>query len=205
MTLQRGLPGRPRQALRGRGAQKAGKGEGMQSARAARGTASRRGGWCAVRVRTGREAATAEALRRALPSNVLTDAFVPRKERWFKRNGAWSLRTVPMYPGYFVAVTKDAETFARAAWKASLKVEPTGHLDGERRWIESNEDGGHIVRGSDGVIENGKLRVVAGPLVGQEDRILKVDRHKRACTVLMCCEDGRAVTELFALHVSEKR
>lgn len=158
-----------------------------------------------MRVRAGREAATAEALRRALPANVLTNAFVPRKERWFKRNGAWSLQIVPMYPGYLVAVTRDAETFARAARKASLKVEPAGHLDGERRWIESNEDGCHIVRGSDGIIEDGELRVLSGPLVGQEDRILKVDRHKRACTVLLCCEDGRAVTELFALHVPEKR
>ena len=177
----------------------------MQSARAARGTGFRRESWCAVRVRTGSEAATAEALRRVLPSSVLADAFVPRKERWFKRGGAWDLKAVPIYPGYLVAVTKDAEAFARAAWETSLKVEPAGRLDGERRWIESNEDGGHIVRGSDGVIEDGKLRVLSGPLVGQEDRILKVDRHKRACTVLMCCENGRAVTELFALHVPEKR
>ena len=96
----------------------------MQSARATRETSLRRGCWCAMRVRTGRETAVAEALRRTLPPSVLADAFVPRKERWLRRGGAWSLQTVPMYPGYLVAVTKDAEAFARAAWKASFKVEP---------------------------------------------------------------------------------
>ena len=177
----------------------------MQSARATRETSLRRGCWCAVRVRTGREAAVAEALRRALPSSVLADAFVPRKERWLRRGGAWSLQTVPMYPGYLVAVTKDAEAFARAAWKASFKVEPTGRLDAERRWIEANADAAHIGRGSEGVMDGDKLHVTSGPLVGQEDRILKVDRRERACAVLICCEDGRAVTELFALRVPEKR
>lgn len=147
----------------------------------------------------------AEALRRALPESVLADAFVPRKERWLRRGGAWSLQTVPMYPGYLVAVTKDAEAFARAAWKASFKVEPTGRLDGERRWIEANADAAHVVRGSEGVMDGDKLLVTSGPLVGQEDRILKVDCCERACTVLLCCKDGRAVTELFALRIPEKR
>ena len=165
-----------------------------------------RGQWYTVRVRTGREAATADALRRCLPANVLTDAFVPCKERWFKRDGAWALRVVPMYPGYLVAVTKDAEGLARAVRRSSLKAEMTGRFgSGERRWVEANADGSCVVRASEGVIEGGKLRVLSGPLAGQESRILKVDRHKRACTVLMCCEDGRAVTELLALHVPEKR
>lgn len=164
------------------------------------------GQWCTVRVRAGREAATAEALRRALPANVLTDAFVPRKQRWFKRDGAWSLQAVAMYPGYLIAVTKDVDGLTCAVRRVPLKAEVTGRLGGgERRWIEANADSSHIVRASEGVIEGGVLRVLSGPLAGQEDRVLKIDRHKRVCVALLCCEGGRAVTEMLALHVPEKR
>lgn len=41
----------------------------------------------------------------------------------------------------------------------------------------------HIIPMSRGIIKNGKPHVAEGPLAGYEDRIVKVDRHKRICWV----------------------
>lgn len=71
-----------------------------------------------------------------------------------------------------------------------------------QEWFERCMDEGHVLRSSTAVIVDGVLRVVEGPLVGQEQRVRKVDRHRRRCEVSLGW-DG-AFTEQMPLDVPFK-
>ena len=71
------------------------------------------------------------------------------------------------------------------------------------KWYESVVDDRHVIRSSTAVIEDGVLRVVRGPLAGQEERISKVDRHRRRCTVRVVDGDG-GFTEQVPMDVPFK-
>lgn len=167
--------------------------------------------WYLLRMPQGREAALCVELKRLLPADVLADAFVLRKERWMKRQGRWFLEVKDMYQGYAFAVTMDAASLAKAVLRLTLPVELVGTesrnwvplSDEAVKWYESVVDDRHVIRSSTAVIEDGVLRVVRGPLAGQEERISKVDRHRRRCTVRVVDGDG-GFTEQVPMDVPFK-
>jgi len=167
--------------------------------------------WYLLRMPQGREAALCAELKRLLPADVLTDAFILRKECWMKRQGCWFLEAKGMYRGYAFAVTTDAASLAKAVLRLTLPVELVGTesrnwvplSDEAVKWYESVVDDRHVIRSSTAVIEDGVLRVVRGPLVGQEERISKVDRHRRRCTVRVVDGDG-GFTEQVPMDVPFK-
>ena len=133
------------------------------------------------------------------------------RERWFKRAGAWSVRTQPLYRGYVFAVSRDAAALGRELDRLGLHGDvrqegglPVPLADDVRQWIAASMDGAAVLRASEGVIEGGSLRVTKGPLAGQEARVAKVDRHRRVCEVRVGREGGRDVVERMALNVPEK-
>lgn len=139
----------------------------------------------------GREAELCEELKRLVPSNLIKDAFVLRRERWTKRGGTWLLESVNMYRGYAFAISPDAAGLAKALMRLSLPVELVGTevrswapiADEVADWYATAEDSQHVIRSSTAVIVDGALHVTEGPLMGQEARISKVDRHRRRCMV----------------------
>lgn len=167
--------------------------------------------WYLLRVPEGREQTVCDQLRRLVPHDLLADAFVPQKERWIKRGGVWFLEPARMYRGYAFALSHDAAGLSKTLAKLSIQAELAG--DGERAWLpladeaaawfERSMDAYHIIRSSTAVIEYGELRVMEGPLVGQEDRIDRVDRHRRRCLVRVCDADG-GFTESVAIDVPHK-
>lgn len=167
--------------------------------------------WYLLRMPEGREATLCSELKRLLPDDVLADAFVPRKERWMKRQGRWFLEPVSMYRGYAFAISPDAAGLAKALSRLTLPVELVGTearswaplADEAAAWYAAAMDGGHVIRNSTAAIVDGVLRVRSGPLVGQEARISKVDRHRRCCQVLVG-EGGSAFTELAPMDVPSK-
>lgn len=156
---------------------------------AGRRTPRGRSRWYPVHAPEGMERSTCEKLRRIIPANVLSDAFVLSKERWAKRSGAWRLETVPMYREYFFVETGDVRALNNALQKLSFHVDLVGAreractplADDTRAFFERIAGPQHVIHNSVGVIEDGELRVFEGPLVGQERRVVKVDRHKRRC------------------------
>ena len=64
-------------------------------------------------------------------------------------------------------------------------------------------DDNGVVRNSVARIEDGVLHIEQGPLVGQEARVKKIDRHKRWCLVDVG-EGDFAFRELLALDVPSK-
>ena len=166
--------------------------------------------WYLLKVRVGSEAATCERLLRAVPRDLLLDCFPLVKERWFKRAGAWSLQRATAYRGYAFAVTADPAGLAKALSRLSVQAEIAG-ADGRawmplapdaQEWFERCMDADHVLRSSTAVIVDGVLHVKEGPLMGQEDRISKVDRHRRRCEVSLGW-DG-AFTEQMPLDVPFK-
>ena len=98
----------------------------------------------------------------------------------------------------------------KALSKLSLQAELAG-TDGHtwmplapdaQEWFERCMDAEHVLRSSTAVIVDGVLRVVEGPLVGQEAGISKVDRHRRRCEVALGW-DG-SFTEQMPLDVPFK-
>ncbi len=167
--------------------------------------------WYPVRVPEGREAAAAERLRKLAAAGALDDAVVVSRERWFKRAGAWSVQTEPLYRGYVFVVSRDAAALGRELDRLGLRGDarqeggrPVPLADDVRQWIAASMDGAGVLRASEGVIEGDSLRVTKGPLAGQEARVAKVDRHRRVCEVRVGREGGHDVVERMALNVPEK-
>lgn len=167
--------------------------------------------WYLLRMPEGREAALCAELKRLVPRTLLRDAFVLRKERWMKRQGCWFLTPVDMYRGYAFAVSADAAGLAKALARLTVPVELVGAKerawaplsDEVAAWYASAADDGHVIRSSTAVIVDGVLHVQSGPLVGQEARISKVDRHRRRCQVRVADGNG-GFTELAPLDVPFK-
>ena len=56
---------------------------------------------------------------------------------------------------------------------------------------------------SQGIIVNGRVIILSGPLVGEESRIRKVDRHKRRAW-LQIKLFGKPYTVVVGLEISQK-
>lgn len=76
--------------------------------------------WYLVHTPNGKEREICEKVRRIIPHELMQDAFVMQKEFWFKRDGAWSLQTKPMYKEYFFVATHDAAALDRALAQLSF-------------------------------------------------------------------------------------
>lgn len=167
--------------------------------------------WYVLRVPEGREQTTAEHLRRILPNSVLDAVCAPRVERWLKRAGVWFTSTKPLYPGYLFAATRNVAALNKALGTLSFTVQLVGAqgssfaplADEAAAWFQSVMDDTHVVRTSTGVIEDGQLHVLAGPLVGREQSVVRVDRHKRSCLVQVGAGE-HAFIERLALAVPQK-
>lgn len=167
--------------------------------------------WYLVHTPNGKERETCEKVRRIIPHELMQDAFVMQKEFWFKRDGAWSLQTKPMYKEYFFVTTRDAALLDKALAQLSFGCRIAGSRerayapmpDDAQDWYRSVLDDDGVVRNSVARIEDGVLHIEQGPLVGQEARVHKIDRRKRWCLVDVG-EGDSAFRELLPLDVPSK-
>ena len=151
--------------------------------------------WYLVHTPNGKERETCEKVRRIIPHNLMQDAFVMQKEFWFKRDGA----------------TYDAAALDRALAHLSFGCRIAGSReraymtmpDDAQDWYRSVLDDDGVVRNSVARIEDGVLHIEQGPLVGQEARVKKIDRHKRWCLVDVG-EGDSTFRELLPLDVPSK-
>lgn len=160
--------------------------------------------WYLVCVPEGREQATCDAVRALVPTPTLADAFVLRKERWMKRGGAWFRQEKLAYTGCFFAATRDVVALDRALVRLSFPARVMGAegqawtplSDEAKAWYTAAMDKAHVLRSSTGCMVDGVLRIASGPLMGQEERIVQVNRHKRFCRVRVCDADGGFVESM---------
>lgn len=168
--------------------------------------------WYLVHAPEGQEQALCAKVRQIVPADILEDAFVMRKERWHKLDGVWALCSVPMYREYFFVVTKDVSAldkeFARLTFPIRVAKTDGRHyapLSADaQEWYERALDEDHVLRNSVAVIVDGQLHVQEGPLVGQERRMSRVDRHRRRCLVTVAEGADGQFTECAPLDVPFK-
>lgn len=167
--------------------------------------------WYLIQVPEGRERSLCGDVLRLVPRDVLADAFVIMRERWMRRSGEWFTQECVMYPGFIFAVTGDAVALSKALGTLTLPVRLAAAderswaplADEARDWFAAAMDERHVIRSSTAVIADGALHVEEGPLVGQEDRLSGLNRHKRFCRVRAADADGGFV-ESVPLSVPSK-
>ena len=117
-------------------------------------------------------------------------AFIPKMERWYNIKGKKDYIIKDLYPDYvfiksemnqlefnerFKGFFKSIDGFAQL-----LELEDVYVLKTEEQVLmEKLFDNKDIIRHSIGNIVNSKLIVEKGPLVNLENKVIKIDRHKR--------------------------
>ena len=142
-----------------------------------------------------RKADGLEAERRAAAQSVkpLVEAcIIPLKEREKKFHGSWHLVTERVYPGYLFLKTEEAEQLffqlkqipklTKLLGDAELTFDSL--TDEEAAFVENLGGAEHVVQLSPVVVDkDGKVTVLGGELKKYEDRIKKIDLHKRIAVV----------------------
>ena len=119
-------------------------------------------------------------------------AFVPKIEKWMKKDGEKRFFEVPMFPSYifietafneqeFHDVVVDLEKDLGSMMKVLQSDTQTvlALTNDEKKLLKSLLNDDHLITHSTGVIIDSKLIVQDGPLKGKEELVRKVDRHKR--------------------------
>lgn len=155
----------------------------------------KRTAWYVIQVQVSKEQVVTNKIVRACQTvdheyrdakTVLQECFSPRYAYQHKQNGAWIEETMPLLPGYLIAVTEDP-------WKLLdhlrgvpefTKLLPTGKTfapldEEEKSWIEKwTKEGDRIIPMSYAYKEGDKLVITEGPLKGREALIERVNRRK---------------------------
>lgn len=148
---------------------------------------------------------------REFEGSVLQRCFIPYTQRQRRYRGAWHTEQHPLFPGYVFLVSDNAEElfFKLKRVPGLTKILGTGwefvplteeevdllqRLGGEKQIVET----------SIGVIENDRIIVSRGPLIGMEGLIKKIDRHKRLAWLEVEMM-GRTMEVQVGLEVVEKK
>ena len=136
-----------------------------------------------------------EAERQAAAQSVkpLVEAcIIPLKEREKKFHGSWHLVTERVYPGYLFLKTEEAEQLffqlkqipklTKLLGDAELTFDSL--TDEEAAFVENLGGAEHVVQLSPVAVDkDGNVTVLGGDLRKYEDRIKKIDLHKRIAVV----------------------
>jgi transcriptional antiterminator NusG len=101
----------------------------------------------------------------------------------------------------FAAALKEVPEFTKML-KADEEIAPI--YPHEEAVLKRLVDKKEIVGMSTGIIENDKVRILEGPLVGLEGIVKKINRHKRTAVLKMELFD-RVMQVEVGLEITEKR
>lgn len=139
--------------------------------------------WYVLQVLTGTEAET----RGVLAAESFA-ALAPVENRMIRSGGMWRQKVYTLFPGYvFVKMDYDADTHRRLLGTKnvirilSCGASPSPLSADEALWVEYL--GGGPLEPSVAVPDGGQFRIVAGPLAAMEDKIIRIDRHRRRAIV----------------------
>lgn len=166
-----------------------------------------------LQVPGGRERATCDLLQKTLGDELVGECFVPLFESMRRVRGEWHREQRRLFPGYVFLTTPDIVRVVQRLRELPFFARVIGGHD-ERYVPLSAEEGAwlqaltnvetHTVEFSQGVIEGDEVKVVKGPLRGQEAKIRKIDRHKRLAFLEMHMF-GRTKVVKVGLEIVSKR
>ncbi len=167
--------------------------------------------WYVVQVETGREDAVASDIAAAAPDAV-DECFVPRFRTGRRSpDGQWKAFDERLLPGYVICSTARVADVADKLRKVKGLTRILGNgnafipLDeDERAWVQRSTGRGQRTIGeSVGYMDDGKLVIVEGPLVGREDWVAKVS-HRKRLAYLELPMGGRKVRAQAGLRMVSK-
>ncbi len=147
--------------------------------------------WYALFIHQGREEEVQRWLNYHFDPSVLY-SFVPKRKLREKRNGVAVDVVKTMYPGYiFVKTEMDVDKYYLIRSIPHL-IRVLGHNTYCSKIDEKEMDvvlqltkHSNIIDYSRIIVENSKVKVVGGPLLGLEGLIKKINKHKRRATILL--------------------
>jgi transcriptional antiterminator NusG len=167
--------------------------------------------WYVIWVETGKEHKIREILNRQIPADTYERIVIPEKCIRKKIKGEWQEVQTRLFPGYLFVIAEDITAFAAALkevpeftkmLKADEEIAPI--YPHEEAVLKRLVDKKEIVGMSTGIIENDKVRILEGPLVGLEGIVKKINRHKRTAVLKMELFD-RVMQVEVGLEITEKR
>lgn len=167
--------------------------------------------WYVMQVKTGTEENIKLQCERVIPDCVLERCFLPYYEERRHVQGEWRTFRRILFPGYVFVVTDELEKLYPCLRNVQGLTKMLG-ADKEVIPLSAQEIsflrrmGGEeqLVEMSEGIIEGGMVRITAGPLIGMEGLIKRIDRHKRKAWLEMGMF-GRKQTVQVGLEIVEKR
>lgn len=167
-------------------------------------------GWYALYCRSGQEDTIIRSCKQNLSRQALTDAFQFSYERMKKYLGEWHVDTLAMFPNYVFLQSEHPEVLSEELeqYRKIVNVLENDSLllavrPDEEDAIKKLCGENHHMGMSRGIIADGKLNVLEGPLAGRESIIRKVDRHKRIAKLELRVTE--ALPDIWAgLEITEK-
>lgn len=167
--------------------------------------------WYAVQVKSGKEHNVLLQCQRTISGEIIQKSFIPYYEEMKKYQGKWEKVKSRLFPGYIFLVTENLEALSSGLSHifgytrllgTGKEIVPLTHEEVDFLEKFGGED--QLVQVSCGMIENDRVRILSGPLMGQEGLIKKIDRHKRKA-YLEAQMFGRNVPVQVGLEIIAKR
>ena len=132
------------------------------------------------------ERETLDICRQNISKGALLNAFVFTYDRMRRFQGEWHMEKQLMFPAGVFLESDDEATLMEELRRYSKKAKPGAVFKALAPVKKSEEmflkslcgESRHLVM-SKGVIQDGITQITEGPLRGMEERICRIDRHKR--------------------------
>lgn len=146
--------------------------------------------WCVLKCRAGMADEVMASCKSRISNDILRDIFIFTYDRMKRYEGSWHTETKEMFPGYVFMETGNISALEEQLKPYAGFVDLLGDRSmlrrvdpEEERFLRSLCGQEHHLGMSRGYIRDGITHIVNGPLVGQERRIHRIDRHKRIANI----------------------
>ena len=161
--------------------------------------------WCVLATKVGREELIQQMCKRHLNKKIYSRCMFPLCEQREHYRGTWHTKLEKVFPGYLFFDTGDPDELSRQLRNEMIMAQ------NDMLFVLTPEDvqcllffgRTGVFPMSQGIIVNGRVIILSGPLVGEESRIRKVDRHKRRAW-LQIKLFGKPYTVVVGLEISQK-
>ena len=124
--------------------------------------------------------------QRLINSNVLERCFIPYYQQKKRFQGEWHIQERILFPGYVFLIAENPEKLVNELRKVIGLTKLIGTGDEIIPLVQEEIDllmkigtDKQLVEMSSGIIENDRVQILAGALMGMEGNIRRIDRHKR--------------------------
>lgn len=132
--------------------------------------------WYVMQVRTGTEENIRCQCQRLISSNVLERCFIPYYQQKKRFQGEWHIQERILFPGYVFLITQNPEKLVNGLKKVIGLTKLIGTGDEIVPLVQEEIDllmkigtDKQLVEMSSGIIENDRVQILAGPLMGMEE------------------------------------